>query len=384
MDAVYRFIQQHYPTMPDLWALAVSVVVPIIVMLGLFLTIFAVLTWAERKLLGRIQNRRGPNRVGPVGLFQPIADALKLLIKEDIVPAGADKTVHLLAPVLAVVPPLLVLVVVPVAKGFVPVDLNIGVLFPLAVSTASVLALFMAGWASRNKFSLLGAMRGIAQVVSYEVPTVLAAVVVVMAAGTLSSVAIVEAQRGWFGWFVWQPWGLVGFVLFQLGTMAEVGRTPFDLPEAESELVAGYHTEYSGFKFALFQMGEYVAALSMGGITVTLFLGGYLGPGCDLPGIGPVISALWFFVKLALIVWIHIWARGTWPRVRVDQLLAFAWKVMLPLSLLNIVAMAVWHFAPNRWLGWLASAGFLAAALAVLVGLNARRRFEKRSYQLLA
>ncbi|MCX7887878.1 MAG: NADH-quinone oxidoreductase subunit NuoH, partial [Verrucomicrobiae bacterium] len=362
---------------------AVSVILPVVIMLGLFLTIFAVLTWAERKLLGRIQNRRGPNRVGPVGLFQPIADALKLLTKEDIVPANADKVVHFLAPVFAVVPPLLVLVVVPIAKGFVPVDLNIGVLFPLAVSTASVLALFMAGWASRNKFTLLGAMRGIAQVVSYEVPMVLAAVVVLMAAGTLSTVGIVEAQRGWFGWFIWQPWGLVGFILFQIGAMAEVGRTPFDLPEAESELVAGYHTEYSGFKFALFQMGEYVAALSMGGITVTLFLGGYLGPGCDLPCVGTWISALWFFAKLGVIVLVHIWARGSWPRVRVDQLLAFAWKFMLPLALVNIVAMAVWHFAPNKMVGWGASAGVLVVAVATLVKISAGQSFERRDYRLL-
>ncbi len=384
MDAIYQLIQQYCPAMPDLLALALAVVLPIVIVLGVFLTVFALLTWVERKALGRIQNRRGPNRVGPVGLFQPIADALKLLTKEDIVPNAADKVVHFLAPVLVVVPAFMVLAVVPVAKGFVPADLNIGVLFALAVSTASVLALFMAGWASHNKFSLLGAMRGVAQVVSYEVPMVMAAVVVLMAAGTLSSVGIVEAQRGFCGWFVCKPWGLVGFIIFQMCAMAEVARTPFDLPEAESEIVAGYHTEYSGFKFALFQMGEYVAALTMGGITVTMFLGGYLGPGSDLPKVGWVVSACWFFAKLGIIIIINIWARGTWPRVRVDQLLGFAWKLLLPLSLVNIVAMAVWHFAPNKIVGWGASAAVLAVAIIALVRLNAGAAFEKRSYRFIS
>ncbi len=384
MDAIFQLLQNSGAPMPEWLALALAILLPIVIVMGLFLTVFAFLTWVERKALGRIQNRRGPNRVGPVGLFQPVADGLKLLIKEDIVPGAADRVVHFLAPVLVVVPAFLVLTVVPVAKGFVPVDLNIGVLFALAVSTASVLAVFMAGWASRNKFSLLGAMRGVAQVVSYEVPMVLAAVVVLMAAGTLSSIGIVEAQRGWCGWFVCKPWGLVAFVIFQTCAMAEVARTPFDLPEAESEIVAGYHTEYSGFKFALFQMGEYVAAITMGGVTVTLFLGGYLGPGCDLPRIGWLVSAGWFFAKLGLVVVINIWARGTWPRVRVDQLLAFAWKLLLPLSLVNIPAMALWYFLPNRLIGWIASAALLAVALVGLARLNAGRAFEKRSYRFIS
>ncbi|MBM3861364.1 MAG: NADH-quinone oxidoreductase subunit NuoH [Verrucomicrobia bacterium] len=384
MDAIYKLIQHYAPKIPDLLALALAVLLPIAIVMGVFLTVFALLTWVERKALGRIQNRRGPNRVGPVGLFQPVADGLKLLTKEDIVPAAADKVVHFLAPVLTVVPAFMVLAVVPVAKGFVPVDLNIGVLFALAVSTGSVLALFMAGWASRNKFSLLGAMRSVAQVVSYEVPMVMAAVVILMAAGTLSSVGIVEAQRGLAGWFVFKPWGLVAFVIFQLCAMAEVARTPFDLPEAESEIVAGYHTEYSGFKFALFQMGEYVAAITMGGITVTMFLGGYLGPGSDLPKIGWLVSAGWFFAKLGIIVVINIWARGTWPRVRVDQLLGFAWKLLLPLALVNIVAMAIWHFASNKLVGWGASAVVLAVAIVALVKINTGQTFEKRSYRFIS
>jgi len=353
------------------------------VILAAFLTFFALLTWVERKLLGRIQNRRGPNRVGPVGLFQPIADAVKLLIKEDITPRQADPLVHFLAPVVAVIPPMLVLAVLPLANDFVPVDLNIGVLFAFAVSTASVLALFMAGWGSHNKFSLLGAMRAVAQVISYEVPMVLAALVVVMAAGTLSTVEIVEAQRGWFGWFLFRPWGMVGFALFVTGVLAEAGRTPFDIPEAESEIIAGYHTEYSGFKFALFQMGEYLAALAMSGIAITLFLGGYLGPWSGQGLWGTLVSVAWFFVKLAGMSLLIIWIRGTWPRFRVDQLLGFAWKLLLPMALVNILAVALWHCLGRGLWGWLASAVLLAAAWAGLLRLNFRHTAEKREYRYI-
>jgi NADH-quinone oxidoreductase subunit H len=351
--------------------------VPIAVFMGVFL----VLAWAERKLLGRVQNRRGPNRAGPAGILQPIADGIKLLTKEDVIPFASDKVVHTLAPILAVIPALLVSAVVPLWPGFVPVDLNIGVLFAFAVSTASVLALFMAGWASRNKFSLLGAMRAVAQVISYEVPMVLAAVVVLMAVGSLSTTKIVEAQQGLLGWFVFQPWGFVGFVIFTMGAMAESARTPFDIPEAESEIVAGYHTEYSGFKFALFQMGEYLASIVMAAVGVTLFLGGPNGPGSGPGLVGSVLGLGWFLAKLWAMILINVWARGTWPRLRVDQLLAFAWKVMLPMALVNIVAMAVWHFAPVKAVGWIGSAALLVAAWVTLTKFSARGVVEKRTYR---
>jgi NADH-quinone oxidoreductase subunit H len=384
MDIIRQLLGQYFPALPELVVLALAILVPVTVVVAGFMTMFALLTWVERKALGRIQNRRGPNRAGPVGLFQPIADGLKLLTKEDIVPDTADKLVHWLAPVVAVIPAVMVLAVVPMATGFVPVDLSIGILFAFAISTASVLALFMAGWASRNKFSLLGAMRAVAQVVSYEVPTVMAAVVVVMAAGSLSTMSIIEAQRGFgnvAGWFIFQPWGFVGFILFFIGVLAESARTPFDIPEAESEIIAGYHTEYSGFKFALFQMGEYLAAMAMASVAATMFLGGYLGPGSDLPKVGWVISIGWFLAKLAGLLLCIIWLRGTWPRLRVDQLLAFAWKVLLPLSLVNIVVAAVaLRFIPSKPVGWLVSAVVLAVAFQLLTKLNATETIEKRSY----
>ncbi|NQU10628.1 NADH-quinone oxidoreductase subunit NuoH [bacterium] len=361
-------------------------VVPIVLIITVFPGIFAYVTLVERKSLARFQNRRGPNRVGKWGLLQPIADGLKVLTKEDIVPQQADRLVHFLAPVLVVVPALVVLAVVPVAPGYVPVNLQIGLLFALAVSTVSVVALFMAGWASRNKFSLLGAMRAVAQVVSYEVPTVLAAVAVVMAAGSLSTLDIVEAQRGRLvpgisGWYVWQPWGFIGFILFFMGTMAESARTPFDLPEAESEIIAGYHTEYSGFKFALFQMAEYLATLGMAGVTVTLFLGGYQGPGAGPTGLGIAVGIGWFFLKLFALVFVIIWVRGTWPRIRVDQLLGFAWKLLLPMSLVNIVAAASWRFLGGGVLAWVATAVWLALWWLSLARLAGRTRLEQRTYR---
>jgi len=373
---------------PDWLLIALAIAIPILFVLAVFPFIFAYTTLVERKALGRVQNRLGPNRVGRWGILQPIADGLKLLIKEDIVPRSADKVVHFLAPVIAVIPALLLFSVVPVGAGLIPVDLNIGILFAFAVSTASVLALFMGGWASRNKFSLLGAMRAVAQVVSYEVPMVLAAVAVVMAVGSLSTVAIAQAQSGGvlnvMRWFVFRPWGFVGFVLFTIGAMAESARTPFDIPEAESEIIAGYHTEYSGFKFALFQMGEYLASIAMAGITVTMFLGGYNGPGSGPSLLGVLISMFWFFSKLACMIALNIWIRGTWPRVRVDQLLTFAWKVLLPMSLINIVAAGIWHYMASKFLAWIVTAAILLIAFLILSKLSSKESLEKRVYRYAA
>ena len=385
MDTIYQLLTNLSCKLPEVLVRGVAILVPILFIIAVYPGIFAFTTWVERKMLGRIQNRYGPNRVGPVGLFQPIADGLKILTKEDIVPRGADKFTHFLAPVLIVVPALLVYSVVPIGPGLVPVDLSMGVLFALAVGTVSVLALFMAGWASRNKFSLLGAMRAVAQVVSYEVPTVLAAMAAVMAAGTLSTVEIAQKQGGGIlnvsNWFVFRPWGFAGFVLFVIGALAEAARCPFDLPEAESEIVAGYHTEYSGFKFALFQMGEYLAAIAMAGIAVTLFLGGYNGPGSG-PGLaGTLIGVGWFFGKLAGMIVVYIWIRGTWPRVRVDQLMGFAWKFLLPMAVLNIIAVGIWHFTPSKPVAWVVTAAWLAVWFIGLAKLNAGQTLEKREYR---
>lgn len=385
METIYQLLRSWFANAPDVVLRGAAIAVPILFIITVFPLIFAFTTLVERKALGRIQNRIGPNRVGRWGILQPIADGLKLLTKEDIVPAKADKLIHFLAPVIAVIPSLLLFSVLPIAPGLVPVDLNIGILFVFAISTASVLALFMGGWASRNKFSLLGAMRAVAQVVSYEVPMVLAAVAVVMAVGSLSTVAIVKAQSGGLvnvtNWFVFRPWGFVGFVLFTIGAMAESARTPFDIPEAESEIIAGYHTEYSGFKFALFQLGEYLAAIAMAGIAVTMFLGGFLGPGSGPGFFGGLISIVWFFLKLGAMIMTIIWIRGTWPRIRVDQLLEFAWKVLLPMSIINIVAAGIWHFIPSKVLAWFVTAALLTISFLSLTKLSASGKIEKRVYR---
>lgn len=283
------------------------------------------LTWAERKVIARIQNRIGPNRTGPFGLAQGLADAVKLLTKEDITPQGADRLVFNLAPILSFFAALLVFAVIPVAPRLIGTDLNIGVLYVLAVGAVGALAVLMAGWSSNNKFALLGALRAVAQLVSYEIPMVLVALAVVLLAGSLSTVAIVAAQGVWFVFAL--P---LGFVLFLLCGLAETGRTPFDLIEAESELVAGYMVEYSGMKFALFYLAEYLHLFGLSAVVTTLFLGGWRGPLADA---WPFLGVGYFLAKTLSVVFLLIWIRGTLPRVRIDQLLDFGWKCCLPLGI---------------------------------------------------
>ena len=303
------------------------------------------LTWLERKVIARIQDRFGPNRVGPYGLFQPLADGIKMLTKEDLVPTGADQLCHLLAPILIVVPALFLFTVLPFGPRLVAAPLTTGLLFFVAVGSSETLAIFMAGWGSRNKFSLLGAIRTAAQLVAYEVPFVLAIAVVPMIAGSLSLVEIVRAQQA-SGWFVFTPWGFVGFLLVFTAGLAEVNRTPFDLPEAESEIVAGFHTEYSGMKFALFYMAEFLSTLGLAGLLSVLFLGGWIGP--QLPFLPPMLAGiLWMGAKTFLLVCVMIWIRGTFPRFRIDQLLGFAWKVMIPMALVNLFSAALWVLWPG-------------------------------------
>src|SRR6266567_5719711 len=331
----------------------VSAVLSIVPVLIAFPLLFAITTVLERKGLGRIQNRYGPNRTGPAGFFQPIADGIKSLTKEDIVPITADHAVHFLAPVLLAAASFLSYAVLPIGRNMVIVNLNAGVLYFFAVGSVVELAVFMAGWSSRSKYSLLGAMRAIAQMISYEVPLVLASVVVIMQAGSLSTVAIVEKQAAYTGiwphWFVFTPWGLVGFVLFMIAATAESNRSPFDLPEGESEIIAGYYIEYSGFKFALFFLGEYLGMFAISGLAITLFLGGWHAP---FPFLIWIPSYAWFFAKLLGLIALFIWVRGTLPRLRMDQLMNFAWKFMLPLSLINIVATGVWRFMPPGAVRW--------------------------------
>src|SRR5213596_1014538 len=274
---------------PASWQPLVSAVLSVASIIAVFGLLFGLTTVIERKMIGRIQNRYGPNRVGlPLtdlrlfGFGQFIADGIKALTKEDVVPRAADKAVHFLAPVVLIVPVFLAFSVVPVGRNMVPIDIDAGVLFFFAVGAATDLAVFMAGWSSRNKYSLLGAMRAIAQMVSYEVPLIVSTITVVMMAGSLSTVKIVEAQADYSGqwpqWHLFTPWGFAGFVLFLIAAMAESNRSPFDLPEAESEIIAGYFVEYSGFKFALFFLGEYLGLFAVSALGITLFLGGWLPP----------------------------------------------------------------------------------------------------------
>ncbi len=331
------------------------------------------LTLLERKVIGRMQNRFGPNRVGKYGLLQPLADGVKMLTKEDIVPIHADKVVHFLAPILIVIPALLVFAVIPFGRKMTAVDLNVGLLFFIAISSTTTIAIFMASWGSRNKFSLLGGMRSVAQMISYEVPMVFSVVPVILMTSSLSTNTIVEAQGGWFGldWFVFRPWGFLGFVIFFLCGVAECNRSPFDLPEAESEIVAGFHTEYSGMKFALFYMAEFMNSFTISGLAVTLFLGGWQGP--ILP------SWLWFLIKSYALIFVMIWFRGTLPRLRVDQLMGLAWKFFLPLTLVNILVTGFWYFTnlPVRVIG---SVVILGGAFWILTKLNQVYMPEKRVY----
>ena len=323
----------------------VSILLSILPLVAVFPLIFALTTVVERKGLGRIQNRLGPNRVGPFGFLQFAADGIKSLIKEDIVPRAADKLVHFLAPISLVVPVLLLYSVLPYGRNMVPIDLDAGVLFFFALGASTELSLFMAGWSSRNKYSLLGAMRSIAQMISYEMPLVLSSLSVVMIVGSLSLPKIVEAQMGHTAgithWFVFTPWGLAGFLLFLVASLAEANRSPFDLPEAESEIIAGYFVEYSGFKFALFFLGEYLGLFAMAGLGITLFLGGWTAP---LACLDFVPSWAWFFLKLFALIALFIWIRGTVPRMRADQLMGLAWKFMLPMALINLLVAGLWHF----------------------------------------
>jgi NADH-quinone oxidoreductase subunit H len=361
--------------LPD-WAVVLSSIlisVGAIAIFGPFTMMY--LTWFERKLIGRIQNRIGPNRVGKFGLLQPFADGIKMLTKEDIVPEGADRVAHFIAPVMIVIPALLVFSVLPFGRNMVAVDLNVGLLFFIAVSATTTIAIFTGSWASRNKFSLLGGMRAVAQLVSYEVPMVLSVVPVILATESLSTVTIVEAQGGWngFHWFVFTPWGLVAFVVFYLAGVAECNRTPFDIPEAESEIVAGFHTEYSGMKFALWYMAEFMSVFTISGLTATLFLGGYLGPW--LP------SWAWFLIKTYALVFVMMWFRGTLPRLRVDQLMGLAWKFLLPLTLINIVVAGLWFFVSGWVLKLGLSLGILVLSIWLLVKVNRPYVPENRVYQ---
>lgn len=336
------------------------------------------MTWAERKALGRIQNRLGPNRVGPFGILQPLADGLKMIFKEDVVPRSADKVVHFIAPILLVIFSLLAFSIIPFGERLVAINLDAGILFFFALGGAAELAIFMAGWSSRNKYAMLGAMRAIAQMISYEVPLILSSLVVIMMAGSLSLVEIAGIQKGGFwNWHLATPWGVAGFFLFLTAALAESGRSPFDIPEAESELIAGHMTEYSGFKYALFFLAEYLGLFAMSGLATTLFLGAYHAP---LPILKWVPAPIWFFGKFATLLAIFIWIRGTLPRLRTDQLMELAWKFMLPMTLIAFLAAALWHYVGDVF-GWIICSPMIIIPYIFLGKVLTKKHHTRRHYR---
>ena len=369
--------------LPPGWQTAAGVVLGVIGIIAVFPGLFAITTVLERKGIGRIQNRLGPNRVGPFGILQPIADAVKSLTKEDVVPTNADGVVHFLAPVYLVVVAFMGFAVLPVGRNMVLVDMDASLLFYFAMGASTEVSIFMAGWSSRNKYSLLGAMRAVAQMISYEVPLLLSSVVIVMMTGSLSLVKIVAAQNqytwGLPHWYIFTPWGFAAFVMYAIAGTAETNRSPFDLPEGESELVAGYFTEYSGFKFALFFLAEYLGMLSISGLGATLFLGGWSAP---LAALNWVPSWIWFFSKVMLSIVVFIWVRGTLPRLRQDQLMNFAWKFVIPMTLLNLFVAALWRFMGEGWLRWIVCSSILIVVYIVAARTGMRRKhFGPRSYR---
>ncbi len=318
-------------------------VIKAVLLTFLLITGFAYTTFYERKLAARIQVRIGPNRVGPGGWLQPAADGIKLIFKEEFIPAKADKVLFILSPIITVIPALVIMAVIPWGETvnlfgrevFLGIaDINVGVLYIMSVASIAVYGITLAGWSSNNKYSMMGGLRSAAQMVSYELALGLAFVPAIMLAGSMSFGDIIDAQRGvWF--VVWQP---IGFLIFLLAGLAEVNRAPFDIPEAEQELTAGYHTEYSGMKFSLFFMAEYIKMAAVSAIGAALFFGGYLGPFVDrLPWLGPFYLILKILIGLGVMIWI----RATLPRIRYDRLMSFGWKVLLPLALANVFITAI-------------------------------------------
>lgn len=310
----------------------------------LFLFVFALLAiWLERKVSAHLQDRLGPMMTGGWhGWSQTIADALKLILKEDIIPALADRKLFRLAPYLVFIGSLAGFAVLPFASNLIGTDLNIGVYYVIAVTSLVVIGILMAGWASNNKWALYGAMRAAAQMVSYEVPVALSLLVPVIIAGTMSMQTIVSNQSGWFwNWYIFQtfPFGLVAFVIYFWASLAEVNRTPFDIPEAESELVAGFHVEYSGMRFAVFYLAEYGNMFVVSAIAATVFLGGWHAP---FPFLAFIPGPIWFIGKALALVIVQMWLRWTLPRLRVDQLMAVCWKIFLPFSFANLLLVGLW------------------------------------------
>jgi NADH-quinone oxidoreductase subunit H len=389
MDLFFALFPEKWP---DWLRVALSATIPAVLLLTFMAVGPIVYVYAERKIAGFMQDRLGPTRVGPYGLLQTVADAIKLMFKEAIYPTGVDKKLFLIAPCLVVLGAFLALVVVPFGERSQVADLNVGLFYVIAVSSLSTVGLIMAGWASNNKYALFGAMRSAAQIVSYEIPAVMILLGIVMMVGSLSLQDIVIFQEGglthWllFRYFPIMP---IAFVIFFTAGLAECNRTPFDIPEAESELVAGFHTEYSGFFFAMFFMAEYTEMFVVSAVASVLFLGGYWSPLPNhiLQHIGPIgLGPLWLILKAWFLVFVMMWLRWTLPRLRVDQLMYVAWKVLLPISMVLVVVIGGLLMIPQTrngfpwdpWVGWIVTVGVFGALIAWMAGarLSKKRRVQ--------
>jgi NADH-quinone oxidoreductase subunit H len=397
MDFIYQNLLQSL-NLPAWLAIAISAAIPAVALITFMAVGPIVYVYAERKIAGFMQDRLGPMRVGPWGLLQTVADAIKLMFKEAIFPAGADKVLFLIAPCLVVLGAFLSFVVIPFSSRLQTVDLNMGLFYVVAVSSISTVGLIMAGWASNNKYALFGAMRSAAQIVSYEIPAVISLMTVVMIVGSLSLQDMVHFQAGGLqNWLLFRYFPLmpIVFLVFFTATLAECNRTPFDIPEAESELVAGFHTEYSGFFFAMFFMAEYTEMFIVSAVASVLFLGGWWAPhpalqsfaiGEYVIGTGPI----WLIGKAWFLVFIHMWLRWTLPRLRVDQLMYVAWKVLLPIALTLAVIVGGLVLVPQTQAGfgvwdkaWAWALTVVTFGYLVYVMISARR-WAKRRVQALA
>jgi len=365
------------------WTLWLEWFIKSLILIFALLGGFAYLTWYERRALARIQTRIGPNRAGPFGLLQPIADAVKLVFKEELTPAKAFKPVFFLAPILTVVPSIIIAAVIPWGRSInlfgreitlYLADINVGILYFMSIAAISVYGIVLAGWSSNSKYAMLGGLRATAQMLSYELSLGISLVPVILLANSMSMIEIAEAQNP--VWFILiQP---VGAVIFWIATLAEVNRAPFDMPEAEQELTAGYHSEYSGMKFALFFMAEYQKMIIVCAVLAVFYFGGYLGPGIDrFPLLGPV----YMFLKIVVLLFGMIWVRATWPRIRYDRLMSFGWKVMVPLSLAIVFITATGilladQFNNDIWLLTIPVASIIVGVIPVVTIYRAIRRLS--------
>jgi len=365
------------------WTLWLEWLIKSLIVIFALLGGFAYLTWYERRALARIQTRIGPNRAGPFGLLQPIADAIKLIFKEELVPARADKILFFWSPVITMVPSIIIAAVIPWGTAFTAfgreitlylADINVGVLYLMSIASIAVYGIVLAGWSSNNKYAMLGGLRSSAQMISYELALGLSFVTAIILANSMSLLEIVSEQRNI--WFIFiQP---VGAVIFWIATLAEVNRAPFDMPEAEQELTAGYHSEYSGMKFALFFMAEYQKMIAICAILATLYLGGFLGPFVDRY---PLLGPLYLFIKVVLLLFGMIWVRATWPRIRYDRLMSFGWKILLPLSLAIVFITAAGVLLAEQNPLWIWSIPIVSVFVGVFTVVMIYRELRRKVYE---